>query len=86
MMENITRRKQLIRDWRIKKVTMYIASLVVIVIGTIIMVQGFFSDPLKDTWKLITGFVICVAGVFSMIDTYHWKFKNYLSKKMKKAR
>lgn len=71
-----------IRDWRARKITMYIASLVVIVIGTIIMVQGFFSDPLKDTWKLITGFVICVAGIFSMIDTYHWK----LSKKMKKAR
>ncbi len=82
---NTTRRRQ-IRDWRIKKVTMYIASLAVLLIGTIIMVQGFFSDPLKDTWKLITGFVICVAGVFSMIDTYHWKFKNYLSKKMKKAR
>lgn len=80
------RKRKEVRNWRVRKITLYIASLVVIVIGTIIMVQGFFSDPLKDTWKLITGFVICVAGVFSMIDTYHWKFKNYLSKKMKKAR
>lgn len=79
--KNTTRRGQLIRNWRIKKVTMYIASLAVLVIGAIIMVQGFFSDPLKDTWKLITGFVICVFGVFSMIDIYHWKFKNFLSKK-----
>lgn len=81
-----TRRKQLIRDWRIKKITLYIASLAIIIIGVIIMVQGILSDPIKKPWQFITGFVICVAGVFSMIDTYHWKFKNYLSKKMKKAR
>lgn len=75
-----------IRDWRIKKITMYIASLAIIIIGAIIMVQGVFSDPLKDTWKFIAGFIICAAGIFSMIDTYHWKFKDFLSKKMKKAR
>lgn len=49
------------------------------------MVQGFFSDPLKKPWQFITGFVICVAGIFSMIDIYHWKFKDFISKKMKKA-
>lgn len=81
-----TRRKQLIRDWRIKKITLYIASLAIIIIGAIIMVQGILSDPIKKPWQFITGFVICVAGVFSMIDTYHWNFKNYISKKMKKAR
>ncbi len=81
-----TRRKQLIRDWRIKKITLYIASLAIIIIGAIIMVQGILSDPIKKPWQFITGFVICVAGVFSMIDTYYWKFKNYFSKKMKKAR
>lgn len=81
-----TRRKQLIRDWRIKKITLYIVCLSVLVIGTIIMVQGFFSDPLKKPWQFITGFVICVAGIFSMIDIYHWKFKDFISKKMKKAR
>ena len=80
------RKRKEVRNWRVRKITLYIASLVVIVIGTIIMVQGFFSDPLKDTWKLITGFVICVSGIFSMIDTYHWKYKKYFSKKMKKAR
>ena len=79
-------RRKLLREWRMKKVTMYIVSLVVLVIGTIIMVQGFFSDPLKKPWQFITGFVICVVGIFSMIDICHWKFKNYLSKKMKKAR
>lgn len=80
------RKRKEVRNWRVRKITLYIVSLAVLVIGAIIMVQGIFSDPLKDTWKLITGFVICVFGVFSMIDTYHWKFKNYLSKKMKKAR
>lgn len=81
-----TRRKQLIRDWRIKKITLYIASLAIIIIGAIIMVQGILSDPIKKPWQFITGFVICVAGVFSMIDTYHWKFKDFISQKMKKAR
>ena len=79
-----TRRKQLIRDWRIKKITLYIASLAIIIIGVIIMVQGILSDPIKKPWQFITGFVICVAGVFSMIDTYHWKFKDFISQKMKK--
>ncbi len=50
------------------------------------MVQGILSDPIKKPWQFITGFVICVAGVFSMIDTYHWKFKDFISQKMKKAR
>lgn len=81
-----TRRKQLIRDWRIKKITLYIASLAIIIIGAIIMVQGILSDPIKKPWQFITGFIICVSGIFSMIDTYHWKYKKYLSKKMKKAR
>lgn len=82
---NTTRRRQ-IRDWRIKKITLYIASLAIIIIGVIIMVQGILSDPIKKPWQFITGFVICVAGVFSMIDTYHWKFKDFISQKMKKAR
>ena len=81
-----TRRKQLIRDWRIKKITLYIASLAIIIIGVIIMVQGILSDPIKKPWQFITGFIICVSGIFSMIDTYHWKYKKYFSKKMKKAR
>ena len=84
--KNTTRRGQLIRDWRIKKVTMYIASLAVIIIGAVVMIQGALTDPLEDTWKFIAGFIICAAGTFSMIDTYHWKFKDFLSKKMKKAR
>lgn len=86
MMENITRRKQLIRDWRIKKIGLYIISLLIILLGTILTAKGIVSDPIKKPWQFITGFVICVFGVFSMIDTYHWKFKNYFSKKMKKAR
>lgn len=86
MMENITRRKQLIRDWRIKKIGLYIISLLIILLGTILTAKGIFSDPLKKPWQFITGFLICVAGIFSMIDICHWKFKDYLSKKMKKAR
>ncbi|CDE14904.1 unknown [Clostridium sp. CAG:470] len=86
MMNNTTRRKQLIRDWRIKKIGLYIISLLIIFLGTILTAKGIVSDPIKKPWQFITGFVICVFGVFSMIDAYHWKFKNYLSKKMKKAR
>lgn len=85
MMENITRRR-LLREWRMKKIAFYIISVIVIVIGAILTAKGIFSDPLKKPWQFITGFLICVAGIFSMIDTYHWKFKNYFSKKMKKAR
>ena len=77
MMNNTTRRKQLIRDWRIKKIGLYIISLLIIFLGTILTAKGIVSDPIKKPWQFITGFVICV---------YHWKFKNYLSKKMKKAR
>ena len=82
---NTTRRRQ-IRDWRIKKITLYIISLIIIVIGTILIAKGIFSDPLKKPRQFITGFIICVSGIFSMIDTYHWKYKKYFSKKMKKAR
>ena len=80
------RKRKEVRNWRVRKITLYIASLAIIIIGAIIMVQGILSDPIKKPWQFITGFVICVAGVFSMIDTYHWKFKDFLSKKMKKAR
>jgi membrane protein YdbS with pleckstrin-like domain len=80
------RKRKEVRNWRARKITLYIVCLSVLVIGTIIMVQGFFSDPLKKPWQFITGFVICVAGIFSMIDIYHWKFKDFISKKMKKAR
>ena len=79
-------RKAMIRKWRIRKIKLSILSLIPIIIGGVLIVQGLFAPPLKDNWKLITGFIICVSGIFSMIDTYHWKFKNYLSKKMKKAR
>lgn len=85
MMNNTTRRR-LLREWRIKKVTMYIVSLAVLVIGSIIMVQEVFSDSLKDIRKPITGFIIFEFGFMLLMDTYSWKFKNYLSKKMKKAR
>ena len=85
----MTRKKTIrkeIRDWRIKKVTMYIASLAVLVIGGIISVQGVFSDPLKDIWKPITGFIIFEFGFMSLMETYQWSLRNYLSKKRKKAR
>ena len=73
-----------IRDWRIKKITMYIVSLAVLVIG---MVQGVFSDPLKeDIWKPITGFIIFEFGFMSLMETYHWSLRNYLYKKRRKAR
>lgn len=84
--KNTTRRGQLIRNWRIKEVSLYIISLLIILLGTILTAKGIFSDPLKKPWQFITGFIICVSGIFSMIDTYHWKYKKYLSKKMKKAR
>lgn len=68
-----------IRDWRIKKITMYIVSLAVLVIG---MVQGVFSDPLKeDIWKPITGFIIFEFGFMSLMETYQWSLRNYLYKK-----
>lgn len=82
---NTTRRRQ-IRDWRIKKISLYIISLLIILLGAILTAKGIFSDPLKKPWQFITGFIICVSGIFSMIDTYNWKYKKYLSKKMKKAR
>ena len=85
----MTRRKNTrkeVRNWRARKITLYIVSLAVLVIGAIVMIQGALTDPLEDTWKFITGFVIFVVGGMLLMDTYHWKFKNYLSKKMRKAR
>ena len=80
------RKRKEVRNWRARKITLYIACLAVIIIGAVVMIQGALTDPLEDTWKFIAGFIICAAGTFSMIDTYHWKFKDFLSKKMKKAR
>ena len=80
------RKRKEVRNWRARKITLYIVSLAVLVIGAIIMVQGVLSDPLKDTWKFITGFVICVAGGMLLMETYHWSLRNYLSKKRRKAR
>ena len=79
-------RRKLLREWRMKKIAFYIISVIVIIIGAILTAKGIFSDPFVKPYQLITSMAFCIAGVFSMIDTYHWKFKNYLSKKMKKAR
>lgn len=85
MMGNITRRR-LLRKWRMKKIAFYIISAIVIIIGAILTAKGIFSDPFVKPYQLITGMAFCIAGVFSMIDTYHWKYKDFISKKMKKAR
>lgn len=79
-----TRRRKEVRRWQIKKIALYIVSLAILVIGAIVTVQGV--DPLEQQWKFITGFAILLAGVFLFLETYGWSFKDYLSKKRKKAR
>lgn len=75
-----------VRDWRTRKITLYIVSLAVLVIGAIVMIQGALTNPLEDTWKFITGFTIFIFGLMSLMETYHWSLRNYLSKKRRKAR
>jgi membrane protease YdiL (CAAX protease family) len=85
-MEVKTTRTRQLRDWRMKKIALYIISVIVTVIGAVLIAKGLFSDPIKDSWQLIIGFLILISGIFSILDTYHWKFKEYLSQKMRKAR
>lgn len=71
-----------LRNWRIKKITMYIAGVVLIVTGIIVFVQSFLSGGAdKEAWKFILGFVAALAGALLFTDAWYESFKDYLRNK-----
>lgn len=78
-------RKAMIRDWRIKKIKLYILSLIPIIVGGVLIVQGLFSPPLEETWKLMTGFFVCISGILMYATIkIEYTYKKFI--KRRKAR
>lgn len=75
-------RKAMIRDWRIRKIKLYILSLIPIIIGGVLIVQGLFAPPLKDAWKFVTGFIVCISGMlmYATIKT-EYTYKKFIEKR-----
>lgn len=68
-----------LRNWRIKKITMYIAGVVLIVTGIIVFVQSFLSGGAdNEAWKFILGFATVFAGVSLFADAWNESFEDYL--------
>lgn len=71
------------KRWKATRKILLTISSVILIIGIIITIQGIFSDPLKEAWKLGIGFIIFIVGLFSFLDTYNYTFKMYLKRKNK---
>lgn len=71
-----------LRNWRIKKIAMYIVSAVLFVLGIIVLIQSFLSgEATKDAWKFILGFAIFAAGLLVFAEAWNESFKDHLRNK-----
>lgn len=71
-----------LRNWRIKKIAMYLLGLTLIPLGIVVFIQSFLSgSPTKGAWMFILGFAIAGAGLLIFVDAWNEKFKDYLKKK-----
>ena len=72
-----------LKNWRIKKVALYLLGAVIIILGIIVFIQSFLSgDPRKYAWTCVVGFAIASVGFLIFVDAYNDTFNDYLSKKM----
>lgn len=71
-----------LRNWRIKKIAIYLLGLALFVLGIIVVIQSFLSGGATiGAWMFILGFAIAGAGLFIFVDAWNEKFKDYLKKK-----
>lgn len=77
-----TERAKYLRNWRIKKVTMYLIGAALFVIGIIVFIQSFLSgSSTKEAWRFPFGFAIVIAGCLIFAEAWNETFKDYLRKK-----
>lgn len=72
-----------LRNWRIKKIAIYLLGLALFVLGIIVVIQSFLSGGATiDAWMFILGIAIAGAGLSIFVDAWNESFKDYLKKKM----
>lgn len=74
-------KREVLKRWRIRKVSIYLLGIIFIVAGAILFVQGLTISPIEHRWKMICGFFLMLVGMFLFTDMWNERFKDYLRKK-----
>lgn len=74
-------KRELLKQWRIRKACIYLLATIAIVAGAILFVQGFTTSPIEHSWKMICGIFLMLVGMFLFPDMWNERFKDYLRKK-----